>query len=189
MKKDTNKRTFALLRSQTIFIHDEINGEGYSEALKFSACYNTTLVGSGQKIYGGDEDCLDAVRGEEYTIKNFKFVPQYGTKQTITMKGGIENIVFEDCEFNKQLVFGQYSDYDMHGPRKTKNIRFINCKFYNSPVVLWNAENVEFINCEGQKIIKVNPSIVKIYYTYRIIKDFIEYGIQGRSGKWDHGII
>ena len=66
----------------------------YSDILKFSNCENITVKGC--VILGGKEDCIDAVRGANYTIKNSDLYPEHNG---ITMKGSIDGAKLDNIVF------------------------------------------------------------------------------------------
>ena len=99
------------------------------------------------KIYGGDEDCVDIVRGSNHTFENCVF--HCGdSQQAFTIKAGASDITIKNCTFKGKpsigyIVLGQYSDYDFCKTIKTRRINVINCTFEHedaTPIISCNAD-------------------------------------------------
>jgi hypothetical protein len=192
-KTDTNLKSWGLQKEVREVIGN-LNGEGYSETLKFSLCEDVVVQGNSptdrSQIRSGHEDCLDIVRGSNYTFKDLEF--HCTGLQGATIKGSANCITFENCIYrgtpkNGYVVMGQYCDYDIVSKPKTRNVRFINCIFENPEVgiTLWNAKEVTFVG-QSIKINKINPLIVWGYFTFRKIYDLIKYGKYGRGKDKDN---
>jgi polygalacturonase len=65
-----------------------------SDVLKFSNC--TNVVVDGCTIEGGKEDCIDAVRGSNYTFNNTVLAPR---KNGITIKGSVNGYSINEVSF------------------------------------------------------------------------------------------
>lgn len=192
-KTDKNLLSWGLENDLNITIDKDYDGGGLSETLKFSCCKNITVDGNNHTIYGGIEDCLDIVRGCNYTFKNIHFVTN-GAKQHVTAKSGLQNVIFENCTFSGKpktacVVMGQYSDYNILKMPKTQHFLFKNCKFeyYKQAIQLWYADSVVLENTDA-KINKIPGIVVWAYFTFRKIQDRITYGKYGRGGKTPQGI-
>lgn len=178
---DTHAYTF--YESNKTYSNLNIDGDGFSEAGKASNLSNVIIKNS--TFSGGYEDNFDAVRGTNYVFKNCVF--KKPNLQNTTLKGGIDGIIFENCSFlgnpkNSHIVLGQYSDYDLCGIKKTRNIEIINCYTdqKNISIQLWNSEKPKVINSKVN-IKKIPKFIVWFYFTFRKIQQRIKYGKNGRG--------
>lgn len=115
----------------------EINGSGVSEGLKLSFCRNVYVDNC--TIFGGYEDCVDIVRGENITFKNCKFISQK-SKQHITAKGGVKNLSFINCTFVNSfskfydgacIDLGNWTDYDDVDRPMVRNVLIQDCRMDN----------------------------------------------------------
>jgi len=115
-----------------------IDGGGASEGLKLSFCKNIKIQNS--QIYGGSEDCVDIVRGENIYFYNCTFFANPGTKQHVTVKGGARNITFKNCKFigsfknwwnGACIDLGNWTDYDDVDRPKTRDIKIVDCEMQN----------------------------------------------------------
>jgi len=192
-RKDDSKMGWGLQTDLNINLDSDLNGQGLSETLKFSCCKNVIVEGNNHKVIGGIEDCLDIVRGCNYTFRNIHFITD-GTKQHVTAKSGLQNVVFENCTFSGKpktacVVMGQYSDYNILKMPKTQHFLFKNCKFeYKKQAIqLWFADNVVLENTDA-KINKIPGIVVWTYFTFRKIQDKMKYGRFGRGGQTPEGI-
>lgn len=180
-KKDTHAFVFSEPNKRYFGLN--INGKGFSEAGKASNLSNVTIEGC--VFSGGYEDNFDAVRGSNYTFRNCVF--KEPGLQNVTLKGGINGIRFEFCSFlgrpkNAHIVLGQYSDYDLCGIGRTRNIELQNCFTDQAElsITLWNAEKPSVSH--GRVAIKKVPKfIVFFYFTFRKIQQRIRYGKNGRG--------
>jgi hypothetical protein len=154
----------------------EIDGRGCAEGLKISFGYNVRIEGC--IIHGGQEDCVDIVRGANISFKNCKFI-SYNTKQHFTIKGGCKNITIEDCEFVNDfsnwydgaiLDIGNWGDYDQYPRPRVRHVTIKDCRLTNikfkllSRVLYGNIPNVQ--NTEGY-IFKVPNFITKMFFYLR----------------------
>lgn len=89
---DTNK---FMLESGATHLSLNIDGRGFSEAIKGSNVKDVKVCGF--EAFGGDEDCIDCVRGMGYKFESGKLYS--GQSRTfITAKGGIDGFVLKDIE-------------------------------------------------------------------------------------------
>jgi hypothetical protein len=141
----------------------------YSDILKFSNCQNVTV--SNCVISGGKEDCIDAVRGSNYTIKNCTLLP---SANGITLKGSIDGVVLDTIGFDNHgsecdIDIGQFDNYWWIGRPPTRNIRLKNIESADGkPVVvrLWDAETPVVEN-SNVKIVRIPKFIWWPYFVFR----------------------
>ena len=140
-----------------------IDGGGATEGLKLSFCRNVIVQNS--QIFGGSEDCVDIVRGENITFDNCTFFANPDTKQHITCKGGAKNITFKNCKFvgsfkcwwnGACIDLGNWTDYDDVDRPMVRNVHIINCdmldvacrilyrRLYSEMPVVKNARGFRF---------------------------------------------
>lgn len=141
----------------------------YSDILKFSNC--TDIVVDGCTIQGGKEDCIDAVRGSNYTIRNTTLLPRHNG---ITLKGSIDGALIENIEFDGHgadcdIDIGQFDNYWWIGRQPTRNVVIRNVYCANgSPVKvrLWDAAN-PVIEKSNVQIIRIPKIIWWPYFVFR----------------------
>ena len=141
----------------------------YSDILKFSNCTGITVDGC--TIYGGKEDCIDAVRGELYTIKNTSLHPVHNG---ITIKGSIDGVLLENITFETHgkdcdIDIGQFDNYWWIGRAPTRNIVIRNVMPDDGkPVVvrLWDATD-PIVENSNVKIVKIPKFIWWPYFVFR----------------------
>jgi hypothetical protein len=146
-----------------------INPADYSDILKFSNCTGITVDNC--TIYGGKEDCIDAVRGSLYTIKNTNLHPVHNG---ITIKGSVdgvllENLVFETHGKDCDIEIGQFDNYWWIGRPPTRDIVIRNVMPADGkPVVikLWDSATPEVYN-SNVKFIKIPKFIWWFYFVFR----------------------
>lgn len=111
-----------------------IDGGGIAEGLKLSFCRNVLVRNT--QVFGGYEDCVDIVRGENIYFENCTFFTGPRTKQHITCKGGAKNITFKNCKFvgsfrnwwdGACIDLGNWTDYDDVDRPMVRNVNIINC--------------------------------------------------------------
>ena len=137
--KDSNALGLGWLPGQpefkTVIDSCVIDGRGGSEGLKLSCCRNIKIQNS--QFFGGNEDCVDIVRGENIFFYNCTFSAGPDTKQHVTIKGGARNITFKKCKFKNSfkswwngacIDLGNWTDYDDVDRPKTRNVRIIDCQ-------------------------------------------------------------
>ena len=144
----------------------------YSDILKFSNCTNCTVDNC--TVYGGKEDCIDAVRGSNYTIRNTTLFPH---KTGITLKGSIDGVMLQNLSFAKHgkacdIEIGQFDNYWWIGRPATRNVIIDNVtSFDDEPVIvrLWDAADITVI-ASNVKIIRVPKIIWWPYFVFRAIQ-------------------
>ena len=147
----------------------EINSLDYSDILKFSNCKN--IIVDNCIIEGGKEDCIDAVRGSNYLIRNSNLSPFHNG---ITLKGSIdgvriENVIFDGHGKDCDIDIGQFDNYWWIGRKPTRNIQISKVKSADGkPVIvrLWDAEAPAVID-SNVKIIRVPKFIWWPYFVFR----------------------
>lgn len=145
------------------------NALDYSDVLKFSNCKNITVDRC--TIFGGKEDCIDAVRGSNYVIKNSNLSPFHNG---ITLKGSIdgvriENVIFDGHGKDCDIDIGQFDNYWWIGRPATRNVQISNVKSADGkPVIvrLWDADAPAIVNSDV-KIIRVPKFIWWPYFVFR----------------------
>jgi len=163
--------TDAVIRDRTIPA-DGVKPLEYSDILKFSNCHNITVTNC--TISGGKEDCIDAVRGNQYDINNTTLSPVYNG---ITLKGSIDTIEIDNVGFTKHgtdcdIEFGQFDNYWYIGRKPTRNITIKDTNAYDGKslkVKLWDAEEPVVFN-SNVKVIKIPKIIWFPYFVFRAIQ-------------------
>lgn len=143
-----------------------------SDTLKFSNCTNITVDGC--TIEGGKEDCIDAVRGSNYTFNNTVLAPR---KNGITIKGSVDGYTIRDVSFissgsDCDMEFGQYDNYWYIGRKPTRNGKISLTKSVSgTPLVLklWDAE-MPVITDSNIKVVKIPKIIWWPYFVFRAIQ-------------------
>jgi len=146
-----------------------INALDYSDILKFSNCKD--IVVDGCTVTGGQEDCIDAVRGSNYTIKNCTLLPYVNG---ITLKGSIDgiriqNVVFANHGKECDIDIGQFDNYWWIGRASTRNIRIDGVNATDGkPVIvrLWDSDTPTVTN-SNVKIIRIPKIIWWPYFVFR----------------------
>ena len=148
------------------------NALDYSDILKFSNC--TDILVSQCYIEGGKEDCVDAVRGNNYTIKDSDLAPE---KNGITIKGSIDGFRIENVEFDGHgtecdIDIGQFDNYWYIGRAPTRNITIKNVNAKDGKPIkirLWDSTTPTIIS-SNVKVIKVPKFIWWPYFVFRAIQ-------------------
>ena len=143
-----------------------------SDVLKFSNC--TNIVVDGCTIEGGKEDCIDAVRGSNYTFNNIVLGPR---KNGITLKGAIAGYTIRDASFissgsDCDMEFGQYDNYWYIGRPPTRNGKISLTKSVSGKQLvlkLWDAEMPEIVD-SNIKVVKIPKIIWWPYFVFRAIQ-------------------
>ena len=176
MSVDTNYRSHA---GEDSVVIDGINIPAfntnpldYSDILKFSNCTNCTVDNC--TVYGGKEDCIDAVRGSNYVIRNTTLLPN---KTGITLKGSIDGVVLWNLLFSKHgktcdIEIGQFDNYWWIGRPPTRNVVIDNVTSLDGkPVIvrLWDTADVTVI-ASNVKIIRIPKIIWWPYFVFRAIQ-------------------
>ena len=149
------------------------NPTQYSDILKLSLCANTLIERC--HIEGGIEDCIDAVRGTNYTIRACTLNPN--GRNGITLKGALDGATVQDVVFDKHgsecdIELGQYDRYQSPPFKKTKHINIVQTKAKdNQPVKVkvWMAD-MPNVAAGNVKVTKVNPIFVWCYFLFRWIQ-------------------
>lgn len=149
-----------------------IDPSEYSDILKFSNCENITVKYT--TVLGGKEDCIDAVRGNNYTFESVNFTPKYNG---ITLKGSIDtatitNSVFHSHGKDCDIELGQYDNYWYIGRPPTRNVTIAETRATDGkPVVVkvWDAE-APTVKDSNVKIVKIPIFIWWPYFVFRAIQ-------------------
>jgi hypothetical protein len=150
-----------------------VNALDYSDILKFSNCDGAVVDQC--YIEGGKEDCIDAVRGSNYTFKNCDLAPE---KNGITIKGSIDGVNIENVTFDGHgkecdIDIGQFDNYWYIGRAPTRNITIKNvrAKRDGNPIKirLWDSETPNIID-SNVKVIRVPKFIWWPYFVFRAIQ-------------------
>ena len=155
----------------------KIDGRGFSEALKFSMCYNILVKGC--EIIGGKEGCVDIVRGGGVVFQNCRFISNGQIKQHIAIRGGARDIAIKDCVFvgdyrkwwNGACVdLGNWTDYDDAPRPHARNIVVSNCKMEditnrNLCRVLY-SEKPKVYDCDG-RVLGIPRFLVKLFWALK----------------------
>lgn len=144
----------------------------YSDILKFSNCEDITVKNC--SILGGKEDCIDAVRGNNYTFDTVTLTPKHNG---ITLKGSIDTASITNVEFQSHgkdcdIELGQYDNYWYIGRPPTRNVRIIDTNATDGkPVVVkvWDAKTPIVVN-SSVKIINIPKFIWWPYFVFRAIQ-------------------
>ena len=144
----------------------------YSDILKFSNCENITVKNC--TVLGGKEDCIDAVRGNNYTFDTVTLSPKYNG---ITLKGSIDTANITNVEFQSHgkdcdIELGQYDNYWYIGRPSTRNISITDTKSVDGkPIVVkvWDAKTPTVTN-SNVKIVKIPIFIWWPYFVFRAIQ-------------------
>lgn len=169
--------SFALRIEQDDYVlnghNAEINviqgSENLHETIKCSSHQN--IVIKNLIIEGSYEDCVDIVRGKNIKFLNCTFIPEKYTSRSITIKGGVNNVVFENCKFYKGILpwhvqLGDYTIYDAVKRPKVRNVVFNGCiDMHRKPikVLVIHSKKAEFINTRGFNI-KIPRLFVWLYF-------------------------
>jgi len=144
----------------------------YSDILKFSNCNNITVKDC--TIESGKEDCIDAVRGNNYTFTETALAPKHNG---ITLKGSINGYAIKDVMFathgkDCDIEIGQYDNYWYIGRKPTRNGFIENVQSTDGkPVVikLWDATKPDIVN-SNVKVVKMPIFIWWPYFVFRAIQ-------------------
>jgi hypothetical protein len=114
----------------------------YDDIVKMSNKHGCIISYIG--IRGGREDCIDAVRGSDLTIRGCTLNPL--GDGAVTVKGAFDGVTIQDCTIfagNKRtLEFGQFDNYWYPGRPPTRRIIIKDCCGGSVPidVTLWDAD-------------------------------------------------
>jgi hypothetical protein len=188
-KKDTNYKSHVQLKDVVIDAWENpSNPAEWDDVMKFSQCDNVQVTGV--TVNGGKEDCIDAVRGSNYSFTNMTLNP---LNNGITIKGSIDGWNLKDILFTrkgKAYKIGQYDNYWTPWTKPTRNGTIDNVSMEdNSTVVvrIWDGEAPkQIINCKNLKVLKIPKIIWFPYFFFRSIqkdKTFIKKCIDKMRGK------
>lgn len=143
-----------------------------SDVLKFSDCKN--IVVDNCTVEGGNEDCIDAVRGSNYKFSNTTLLPH---KNGITLKGSIDTFTVENVKYlnhgtDCDMEFGQFDNYWYVGRPATCHGNIINTNAEDGkPLVLklWDATTPGIVD-SNIKVIKIPKFIWFPYFVFRAIQ-------------------
>ena len=170
MGKDTHKHK---LVSHERLSDVDIDGTGYSEAIKGSNI--TDVVVRNFSAKGGNEDCIDIVRGSDYLFHHGRLEAN-GCRTFITIKGGVDGVVMSEIVLTgKPKWFWDISlgDHTIYGwdAGKCKEIKFnhirhesgkpVRILVLNSEVPLWVDDY------DNYKIYKVPKLLVRLLFWFR----------------------
>lgn len=134
-----------------------INPLSYDDIKKFSQCEDCSL--NGFHIPGGREDCVDAVRGKNFTISDCVLEPQ--GKRAVTLKGSLDGWTIRKTTVRPgkegDIEVGQFDNYWTPGRKPTRN-GYLYAVGSGSErpvrVVLWDADKprVEESNVKITKV-------------------------------------
>lgn len=176
MDTDVNYKSY--VNENNLIINTWTNPEEpsmYDDVMKFSNCSN--VIVDGVTINGGSEDCIDAVRGSNYTFQNLVLKP---FRDGITLKGSIDgwnlkNILFLKKGASYTIEVGQYDNYWKIGRAPTRNGTIENVNVVDGSkiyVILWDADKPKLINCPDVRLIKI-PCF--IWFPYFCVQGFRRY--------------
>jgi len=174
MKSDNNFKSY--VAEKDLVIDTWCNPKApsvYDDVMKFSNCQNVLV--KGVEIVGGQEDCIDAVRGTNYVFKDLTLYP---LKNGITLKGSIngwhlKNILFDGAGSQCAIEIGQYDNYWTPSTLPTRNgiIENVNLKGGGKVTVrIWDGEKPQVINAPDVRIIKIPKFIWFPYFIFRSIQ-------------------
>jgi len=189
-KKDTNYKSHVQLKDIVIDAWENpSNPTEWDDVMKFSQCENVQVTGV--TVNGGKEDCIDAVRGSNYSFTNMTLNP---LNNGITLKGSIDGWNLKDILFTRKgkaytIEIGQYDNYWTPWTKPTRNGTVDNVSMEdNSTVVvrIWDGEMPKVINCKNLKVLKIPKIIWFPYFFFRSMqrdKTFIKKCIDKMRGK------
>lgn len=171
MKADNNYRSY--VKESNIVIKEWENPSTpsiYDDVMKFSDCENVQV--SDVLVLGGKEDCIDAVRGKNYSFSNLQLYPLVNG---ITIKGSIDGVYFKDVRFETlgrdySIELGQFDNYWTPGRKPTKNVTIENVSATSDKKIIirvWDAEKPKIINSPNVKVIKIPKIIWYPYFLFR----------------------
>ena len=190
-KKDTNYKSFVKEKNLLIDAWENpLNPSEWDDVMKFSQCENVEV--KGVTIDGGKEDCIDAVRGSDYSFTNIVLNP---LNNGITIKGSIDGWNLKDILFTRKgkaytIQVGQYDNYWTPWAKPTRNgtVDNVSIEDHSTVVIeIWDAElPKQIINCKNLKVLKIPKIIWFPYFMFRSIqrdKTFIKKCIDKMRGK------
>ena len=190
-KKDTNYKSHVQLKDVVIDTWENpLNPAEWDDVMKFSQCENVQV--RGVTVNGGQEDCIDAVRGSGYSFTNMTLNP---LNNGITLKGSIDGWNLKDILFTRKgkeytIEIGQYDNYWTPWTKPTRNGTVDNVSIEDGSTVvirIWDGEvPKQIINCKNLKVLKIPKIIWFPYFFFRSMqrdKTFLKKCIDKMRGK------
>lgn len=190
-KKDTNYKSHVQLKDVVIDTWENpSNPAEWDDVMKFSQCENVQV--RGVTVNGGQEDCIDAVRGSGYSFTNMTLNP---LNNGITLKGSIDGWNLKDILFTRKgkeytIEIGQYDNYWTPWTKPTRNGTVDNVSIEDGSTVvirIWDGEvPKQIINCKNLKVLKIPKIIWFPYFFFRSMqrdKTFLKKCIDKMRGK------
>lgn len=190
-KKDTNYKSHVQLKDVVIDTWENpLNPAEWDDVMKFSQCENVQV--RGVTVNGGQEDCIDAVRGSNYSFTNMTLNP---LNNGITLKGSIDGWNLKDILFTRKgkeytIEIGQYDNYWTPWTKPTRNGTVDNVSIEDGSTVvirIWDGEvPKQIINCKNLKVLKIPKIIWFPYFFFRSMqrdKTFLKKCIDKMRGK------
>ena len=145
----------------------------YDDVMKFSNCQNVLV--KGVEVCGGQEDCIDVVRGTDYFFQDLTLYP---LKNGVTIKGSVngwhlKNIIFDRKGSEYTIEIGQYDNYWTLSTPPTRNgiVENVNLKGGGKVTVrVWDGEKPQLINAPNVRVIKIPKIIWLPYFIFRSIQ-------------------
>jgi hypothetical protein len=173
-KPDTNFKSYVNETDLTIdaWNNPDIPSD-YDDVMKFSNCQNVHV--NGVVVKGGNEDCIDAVRGKNYKFENLTLEP---LNNGITIKGSVsgwhlKNILFTRKGKEYTIEIGQYDNYWTPSTPPTRDGIIESVKMIDEgrvTVRLWDAEKPQIFDCPNVRVIKIPKFIWFPYFVFRSIQ-------------------
>ena len=174
MSQDVNYKSFVEQNGLIIdYWENPTYPSQFSDVMKFSNCKN--VIVNGVTIDGGTEDCIDAVRGENYLFQNLS-LNLY--RNGITIKGSIDGWHLKNILFNRKgadytVEIGQYDNYWHVKRPPTRNGIIENIRLENGSTLtirVWDAEKPTLLNCPNVRVIKIPKLIWFPYFVFRSVQ-------------------
>lgn len=148
------------------------NPQDFDDIMKFSNCTNTFVYNL--DVAAGRENCIDAVRGEDYVWSCVRTEDGAGIS-TFTIKGAIDgwSILGSTIGHGKEtdIEVGQFDDYWKPGRKPTRNGVIDACKSTDGKpirVTLWNADKPK-VTQSNVKIKRIPWIVWFPYFLYRYL--------------------
>lgn len=171
MKPDVNYQSYSNVHDLTIDSWENpANPADYDDIMKFSNCSNVKV--SGVTVFGGREDCIDVVRGFNYSFEDMALEPLVNG---VTIKGSASNVTLKNITFWKtgkkySIELGQFDNYWYAGRPPTRSVTIENVTSKDGKKIIvpvWDAEKPVVIN-SPDVIIKKIPKF--IWYPYFLLR-------------------
>lgn len=169
--------SFVIERSNEVYRNLKLySSESYSEILKISNHENVTVTNS--YIGGGNEDCIDVVRGKNIVFSDLVLssLRGKGTRTFITIKGGVSDVIIKNINligktrYPWDISLGDWTIYDAdknHPPVKNIRIEHVSHDTGRPIRVLCVHSEIPKIVGKNVKIIRVPPILVKIWFSLK----------------------